>query len=306
MQRSLLAEITPAPSALVPWRENERALPTSFLRSALFRIAPRGALRAEYKDALVAAADNVELLFTGTELRSDDEEVFAHLLHMARTLRPDARGAVQLRFTGYEMLLELGKEPSGFYYKSLADSIDRLQKSTVRFTKTIRGRKRWFQGQLIQDIQGVAPVDESYAAASSEWIVTISREVVRMFTDALLIDQDKRRAFKSDLTRWLQGYLAAYFIQPSRIDRLRLSETELYELSGSKAGRMSTFRSSLRAAMQELQDGKMISSFAIQRGSVLIGLAAGVELRKLSRSAVQQITTEDLPLEGLRLIPDDD
>jgi len=71
---------------LAPWPDHMRAIPNDFGRSAIFTIrnkkVPRAALQRE---TIYHVSKEVEITFTGVELRADsDELVFAQVLEYAK------------------------------------------------------------------------------------------------------------------------------------------------------------------------------------------------------------------------------
>lgn len=84
---------TPAPLTnnvvqLPLWPDAVRAVPNSFLRSALFGAIRKGRRRF-IKGEQIAAVDGIEIRYTGERLDQGDLDVWEALLHAARDQNPE-------------------------------------------------------------------------------------------------------------------------------------------------------------------------------------------------------------------------
>jgi len=66
------------------WRDDRRGMPNDLVRSALFTIGNSRQKRSFRRDTVIAALGELEITYTGEELRQDDEDVFLQLVHLAR------------------------------------------------------------------------------------------------------------------------------------------------------------------------------------------------------------------------------
>lgn len=123
---------------LAPWPDHMRALPNDFGRSAIFTVrnkkVPRAALQGH---SIYHINKDVEITYTGIELRADDDElVFAQVLEYAK------RTAVgePVSFTIYELCKDMGWPINGRYYAKAEECLTRLQASAMQFVSQRIGR----------------------------------------------------------------------------------------------------------------------------------------------------------------------
>ncbi|MCZ8254717.1 MAG: plasmid replication initiator TrfA [Polaromonas sp.] len=248
-----------APRQMPMWGDGARSLPTPFLRSALFRPASTREPRVKMEDDLIEAADGVELRYSGVELRLDDERVLEEILHLARGNMQDDLG-VKVVFTGYEMLKRLGRGTGGAEYASLHESITRLQTAKVSFSKVHKNRRRRFQGQLVSAFATDTETGNGpNVHPNSQWTVFIGPYVRTMFGDALLLDQEQRKALRKPYAIWLHGYLS--FLQPGQI--VQMDSDEVLRTSGTRAARKRDAMNSVRGGLTELQEVGFLARFHV-------------------------------------------
>ena len=101
------------------WPQELRGLPNVFARSALFSV---GNLRAGPRKFLkrhpLAALSGINIVYTGEQLRQDDEDVFLQILHIGRMQEL----GTEVRFTAASMITELGWSRNTKSYKRLAET----------------------------------------------------------------------------------------------------------------------------------------------------------------------------------------
>ena len=103
------------------WPDAVRAVPNSFLRSALFGAIRKG--RRRYLDGeQIAAVDGIEVRYTGQRLDQGDLDVWEALLH---AVREQDLGS-ECRVTSYALLKLMGKADTGGNRQTLHKRITRL------------------------------------------------------------------------------------------------------------------------------------------------------------------------------------
>lgn len=123
---------------LAPWPDNMRALPNDFGRSAIFTVrnkkVPRAALQGQ---VIYHVNKDVEITYTGIELRADDDE-----LVLAQVLEYGKRNPLgePVSFTFYELCKDLDWPINGRYYTKAEECLTRLQASAMQFVSQRIGR----------------------------------------------------------------------------------------------------------------------------------------------------------------------
>lgn len=123
---------------LAPWPDNMRALPNDFGRSAIFTVrnkkVPRAALQGQ---VIYHVNKDVEITYTGIELRADDDE-----LVLAQVLEYGKRNPLgePVSFTFYELCKDLDWPINGRYYTKAEECLTRLQASAMQFVSQRVGR----------------------------------------------------------------------------------------------------------------------------------------------------------------------
>lgn len=171
--------VTLAGTQLPIWPSDLRGLPNAFARSALFNVANlRKGERANYKRRTIATLRGISITYTGEELRQDDEDVFLQILHIARMHEL----GVEVRFTAYSLLTELGWTRNGGSYKRLVDCLDRLKASAVAVTvERGAGVRENYTGSLIRSFRWK---EDAAGTPLREWVVLLEREIIALFNPA--------------------------------------------------------------------------------------------------------------------------
>jgi hypothetical protein len=237
-QRSELEEHQTKPPAplqnnvvqLPLWHEAVRAVPNSFLRSALFGTIRKG--RRRYIDGEpLAAIDGVEVHYTGQRLDQGDLDVWESLLHAVR----DQNLGSQCRVTSYALLKLMGKADTGGNRATLHKRITRLRASAIEIK----------QGRYVY-IGGL--VDEAYKdEETQEWVIVLNPRLRALYgaDQFTQIDWAVRHALNGQqLAQWLHGFYASHAKPfPMRMDTL-------IKLAGSEDQSVGSARQKLRKALE--------------------------------------------------------
>lgn len=108
---------------------NFRVIPNDFARSSLFFVKKKGTPRKSMnREKIFHISDNVEVRYTGEELRADDDElVWLALVH--HCIRKPLGDAVDVKVS--DLLKDLGWAPKGDNYKRIRTIISRLKATDV-------------------------------------------------------------------------------------------------------------------------------------------------------------------------------
>ena len=120
------------------WPAEMRAVPNDYARSALFTVrnkkTPRAAMMSH---EIFHVNQEVQISFTGIELRADDDElVWQQVLEYAKHFPL----GTPIPFTMYQLCMDLGWPINGRYYKRAEECLDRLQASAIKFVSKRIGR----------------------------------------------------------------------------------------------------------------------------------------------------------------------
>lgn len=214
------------------WPEEVRGVPNVALRSALFGAIRRGPRRYMERE-LLAALDNIEILYTGQRLDQGDLDVWEAVLHF---IRQQELGK-ECRFTAYAMLKMLGKADNGQNREILHKRLLRLRANAVE----IRNGRFTYIGGLIDEAFKDEKTHEYVVVANPRIKVLFERD---QFT---LIDWAVRLELTGQpLAQWLHGFYA------SHAKPYAYSVEKLHELCGSENPDMAGYKRDLRKALDSV------------------------------------------------------
>jgi hypothetical protein len=217
------------------WRDDRRGVPNDLVRSALFTVGNPRNKRRDMKQAIIAAIGDIEIRYTGEELRQDDEDVFLQLVHLARLA--DLGDIVT--FSARSLLSALGWATDGGSYKRLKASITRLSANTL----TVQNGERGYSGSLIRDFQWKGEGTRS----SPKWQVRFEPRIVALFgqtTYTQVLWEQRLRL--SNVGKWLHSFYATH-AKP-----FPMKPDTLHRLSGSQVKEPRKFRQMLRTELDAL------------------------------------------------------
>ncbi len=216
------------------WPEPVRAVPTGFLRSALFGAIAKG--RRRYIDGeQLAALDGIEIRYTGQRLDQGDLDVWESVLHAVRLQELGS----QCRVTSYALLKLMGKTDTGKNRATLNKRITRLVASAL----TVKQGRYTYIGGLIR----FAAKDEE----TQEWVIELDEKLRPLFAadQFTQVEWAVRHALDGQqLAQWLHGFYA------SHAKPFPLKIETLHRLCGSEAGEMWKFAQKLRKALDAVAE----------------------------------------------------
>ncbi|MEA1053169.1 plasmid replication initiator TrfA [Lamprobacter modestohalophilus] len=280
--RSAREERDPTPDAVISnnvvklplWPEAVRAVPNSFLRSALFGAIRKG--RRRYIDGeRLAAIDGIEVHYTGQRLDQGDLDVWESLLHAVR----DQNLGSQCQVTSYALLKLMGKADTGGNRATLHKRITRLRASAIEIK----------QGRYVY-IGGL--VDEAYKdEETQEWVIVLNPRLRALYgaDQFTQIDWAVRHALNGQqLAQWLHGFYASHAKPfPVRIETL-------LKLAGSENENSRSAQQKLRKALNAVAEASTAHgagfSYTIQGDLVHVEKkTSGVQRRHLAKKASKPI-----------------
>ena len=222
-----------APVRLPAWPDAVRAVPNGVLRSALFGAIGRGPRRYIAGED-IAALEGVTIRYKGERLDQADLDVWATILHMARS-----QDLVdECRITSYALLQILGKTDTGGNRKVLETRIERL----VATSLTIKQGEGCYMGSLVRNAK---------RGSAQEWVIKLESEIVALFAGSTFTQFDwsvRQSLDGQQLAQWLHGFYASHAKPfPYKVETL-------LKLSGSENDNPRSARQKLRKALDALAE----------------------------------------------------
>lgn len=185
------------------WREHLRSLPNELLRSALFNARNRSIPRASLKEQDIVVIGDGAIVYTGEELRQDDETVWMQLLQLAQ---PKPAGDV-ITFTPYAFCKAVRWGTDGASYDRLRKCLTRMQATSLKVVSGRLGR-----GLSLSMIPRFRWEDLATGKSLAQYEVSIAPELVKMFGDQCFtsIEWEQRLALPVGIATWLHGYFASH------------------------------------------------------------------------------------------------
>lgn len=236
------------------WPERVRGLPNAFARSALFTVGAINHQRSTFKKQKIAAVGGIEILYSGEELRQDDEDVFLQIVHLAR--RTPIGDYVE--FTAHQLLVALGWNRNSRSYARLKDCIDRLSANgvTVQFDNGRSG----YSGSLFRKF-----VWETSQTDGRRWRIWLEKEIISLFGADTYTQIDwEQRLSLGPLAKWLHSF---YF---THREPFGYKVETLKKLCGSEAKQLYHFRQRLILALEELKITGFLEDYEIRNDTVTV------------------------------------
>ena len=231
---------------LAPWPDHMRALPNDFGRSAIFTVrnkkVPRAALQGQ---SIYHVNKDVEITYTGIELRADDDElVFAQVLEYAKRT---ALGE-PVSFTFYELCQDLDWSINGRYYTRAEECLTRLQASAMQFSSQRIGRL-----ESVSLIRRFRVLDRGKRTSRCQ--VEIDAEIVVLFAGDHYTKfvWEKYRKLSPTARRMFDYFATHREPYPLKLETFRL-------MCGSDSTRPKKWREQVSEACDELRENGLVDS----------------------------------------------
>lgn len=235
------------------WPEERRGVPNDLVRSALFTVGNHRKKREYRKNYLIAALGDISIVYTGEELRQDDEDVFLQLVHLAR-LSPLGH---TIEFTAHAMMKSLAWSTDGRAYERLKDCISRLSATGIE----VRNETRGYSGSLVRDFAW----QDMSGNSSRRWKVRLEPRIIALFGKVAYTSIDwEQRLQLGYLAKWLHSF---YY---THANPYPMKAATLRKLCGSATRDLSKFRQLLRSALDELIAVGFLSDWNIDPKSDLV------------------------------------
>mgnify|MGYP003379993558 CR=1 FL=1 len=242
------------------WPTTLRGMPNAVARSALFNIDhARKGERGWFQAQPIFSAKNIKMIYTGAELRVDDEDVFLQVLHGGRT--HDLGTTVE--FTARDMMKALKWTLNKESTERLKMCLTRLSATTIEITvKNLDGTGEGFGGSLVRLFRWK---NFETGELFRKWQIELEPEIVALFGQQTYtrIDWEFRLSLPP-LAKQLHKFYHSHGVPfPMKVQTL-------YELSGSHMAELRKFRYELKKALALLVERGFFKSFAIDKNSDLV------------------------------------
>ncbi len=237
---------------LFPEFANEMAaMPNTIARSALFAPVCRG--RRKYiNNGLIVSRHDVKITFLGQQLDMADSDVFLHAIRLAS----QHNLGTEFQILPYSFLNKLGRKGTGENNKKwLQRSLGRIKGGNL----TIETKRYRVMLSLIDDYTYDKDLETHHLRINPKILSLFAREQYG------LIDWDDRKAITMDLGKWLQTYIASNEQKKAH----KISISKLKKWSGQEHRRLDHYITTLKKALQQLEDLKMIKDVSVSDKGVL-------------------------------------
>jgi hypothetical protein len=259
---------------LTLWADAVRGAPNEIVRSALFTAKNRKQARENLKRAVVAVIGEGEIIYTGEELRQDDETVWLQLIHLAR----ENGLATPFQFTPYSFCKALHWPLTGQSYDRLDRCMTRLQATSLKIASTRLGNEislsmlPGFQAKRRKDGDG------------GLWTVRMHDELVFLFSEFQYtrVEWQRRLALPEGLATWLHAYYASHREPfPVKVETLAVGAGLMPEVpedaklddaarTAKHKERLRDVKKLLLKALEALKEAGFLTDFEVTRKGLVI------------------------------------
>jgi hypothetical protein len=236
------------------WENDLRVIPNDWARSAVFTVRNKGVKRRAYDNELVYHYNKeVEIYYTGIELRADDDElVWQQILEYAK----HSAIGVHVYFTLYQLLTDVGWPINGFYYKRALACLNRLKATSFQVSSPRHSRIKGLS--LIKEFEIVQDVNKRSICQ-----VELSTHLVLLFANDHYskVIWVRYRALSPTARRLFDWIVTHKIPYPLKLETFRL-------ICGSESTRPKKWTEQTRQACKELEDAKLVQRAYVEREAV--------------------------------------
>ena len=226
-------------------RDNERFLPNDYARSSLFtarnKREPRRTLQQE---RLFHLHEAVSILFTGIELRAEDDElVWLQILHYAKGVPLGE----PFEFTIGQLVKDVSWSKNGRYYEKARECISRLKANEVM----VINEKAYGNGGAISLIDKYEFINDS-EGKPTHYRVWINPGLIVLFAGNTFTNHAWHTYRDlSPVARRLADYIESHkFPYPLKIEKFRL-------MCGSNDSNLTSWRQTVKKACAEVEEKRI-------------------------------------------------
>jgi hypothetical protein len=239
---------------IAPWDDDLRAIPNDWGRSAVFTTRNKGQKRAAYDNQLIYHYNKeVEIHYTGIELRADDDElVWQQILEYAKR---SAIG-VHVYFTLRQLLIDVGWHINPFYYKRALSCLNRLKATSFQISSPRHSRIKGLS--LVKEFEVVK--DQNKRSICQ---VELSAHLVVLFANdhyskVIWVKYRELSPTARRLFDWCVTHKTPY---PLKLETFRL-------ICGSESTRPKKWSEQTREACKELEEAGLVQKALVEKGFI--------------------------------------
>ena len=216
---------------------DKRIIPNDMIRSSLFCVSNHNCKREYLKSKKLCSFHSTEIIYTGEELRQDDEDVWLQIIYTAAQAQSN-----YTEFRPYTFLSEVGWPKRTQYKDVLKTSLTRMSATTLELYN--RDFDKGIGFSLIRKFEWCKNGEKL-----KKWKVWLEPEVVKLFSVLgrmySKIHWEQRKRLKP-LAKWLHAFYSSHN-EPEPVHVKRLMQ-----LSGSRMKTLKHFKANLRNSLVEL------------------------------------------------------
>jgi len=236
---------------LCHWPEALRAIPTQVIRSALFGVVEKGSARRYNEQTLIPSWKGVSIRYQGPLLSQTDQHVWTTVIHQFRG-KPLSE---PLGLPRHALLQALGWNRSARQYVQLEESLTRLVAGLINIEA---GKDRYVGTLMVSFLRH---------GDTAHYHLKVNPEIAALFANNLtLLDPALRVRIRTDLGRWMLGYVQSHRTLADKPHRIGLEQ--LQTLCGSRAGAWD-FKYRLKKVMVDLEDHGVVAAWSWTKNGAL-------------------------------------
>lgn len=264
-----------AAGQLVLWPESQRGIPNELVRCAVFSAKNRKEQREVYRanaPLTVPVIGGGEVIYTGEELRQDDETVWMQLVHMSK----ESRSPV-VYFTPYSFFKSINWPYKGTSYTRLLTTIRRLKGASIEVYSS-----RFDRGMSASLIADFTYNKKSDGEPWSVRVFTPENELLFLFDKFYSrVDWETRLALPEGVSTWLHGFFSSHR-EPfdHRVETLAIGAGLTLESPddehldpaariAKRKERLREAKKTIKRALESLQNMGFLKSFEITRAGLV-------------------------------------
>ena len=231
-----------------------RVIPNDIIRSALFTVTNSNRTRTYLAQKPIACIGNTKIIYTGEELRQDDEDVWMQLIYLSTNQQGES-----VSFYPYRLLADLDWPKRTQYKEKLRQILSRLSATEIQIYNT--NLKEGYSISLVRKFKW----QDREGGLLKKWQIWFEKDILDLFqmNHFSWISWQERKQLPP-LAKWLHAFYSSHK-EPGPI-----KVATLHRLCGSKSAKLKHFRADLKKALILLREISFLIDFKLEETSDLI------------------------------------